>query len=463
MYTPHSLPRQADRSFPPHPRSQGLAFLLFLAGHAALAPAMRESSTIATIHAIATLLVGTWAAARWRLEDVMCVIAYITGAEVLWRMTGADVFWEIGKYAIAVISIGAALRLGRFSRRQLLAILYVLLLVPSLVLVDGGNNLDQIRQQIAFNLSGPLALAACAFLGSQTTLSPGHRRRLSGALVGPVLAIAVISLLATLGMSSADFTTASNFRAAGGFGPNQVSSILGLAALTAFLSLFDPGASSSFKALMLGVMILSAVQSALTFSRGGLYCAMGAALLASLYLLRSAGSRVRLLTLALVLGLTANRFLWPRLDAFTQGKLSGRFQSVSPTRRDALVRDDLRIWLEHPVRGVGPGELQAHRTVAAASAHSEFSRLLAEHGLLGIGALLSLLAMCRESIRRTRTATNRAQVVALFAWSFLYMSYTAMRTVAPSFVFGLACAQSSGDPVRRAPGSVRRQGAVSLS
>src|SRR5439155_20159055 len=157
MYTPHSLPRQADRSFPPHPRSQGLAFLLFLAGHAALAPAMRESSTIATIHAIATLLVGTWAAARWRLEDVMCVIAYITGAEVLWRMTGADVFWEIGKYAICLVFILALLRSGRL-RGPILPVLYFASLLPSGLMTFEQLNLNQAREEFSFNMSVPLVL-----------------------------------------------------------------------------------------------------------------------------------------------------------------------------------------------------------------------------------------------------------------------------------------------------------------
>jgi hypothetical protein len=402
---------------------------------------MRESSTIATLHAIVTLVVAMWAAVRWRLEQVMYVAAYITGAEVLWRMTGADVYWEVGKYGVAAVFIVAALRLAHLSRRQLVPLLYFLLLLPSVVLIDPATSFGRVREEISFNLSGPFALAASAFFGFRTTLSPAHLRHLSVALAGPVIAIGVISLLATLGMSGADFTNESNFVAAGGFGPNQVSSILGLAALVAFLSVFDPEASDGFKALMLGVIILTVVQSALTFSRGGLYTALAAALLASLYLLRDGRSRVRLLIVALVLGLAVNSFLWPRLDAFTQGKLSPRFHDLSPTGRDVLLREDLRIWFEHPVSGVGPGGIQARRGGSGAAAHTEFSRLLAEHGLLGVGAVVTLIVMCGASLRRARSPASRALVVSLFAWSFLAMSHAAMRTVAPAFVLGLACAR----------------------
>lgn len=432
------------------PARQWLVSLSFLAAHAALAPLMRESSTIATLHAIVTLVVAMWAAVRWRPEQVMYVAAYITGAEILWRMTDADVYWEVGKYAVAVVFIVAALRLTHLSRWQLLPLLYFLLLLPSVVLVDPATGFGRVREEVSSNLSGPFALAASAFFACRTTLSRAHLRHLSVALAGPVIAIAVISLLATLGMSAADFTDESNFVAAGGFGPNQVSSILGLAALAAFLSIFDPEATGGFKAMMLGVMILTAVQSALTFSRGGLDTALGAAVLGSLYLLRDARTRTRLVGFALVLAVAVYSFLWPRLDAFTEGKISVRFRDLSPTGRDVLLRDDLRIWLEHPITGVGPGGVPAHRAVSEASAHTEFSRLLAEHGVLGLGAVVTLLVICGGSLRQARTAASRALVVSLFAWSFLHMSHSAMRTVAPAFVFGLACARFPRGLVRHA-------------
>jgi hypothetical protein len=388
-----------------------------------------------------------WAAVRWRFEQVMYLAAYITGADVLWRMAGADVYWEVGKYGVAASFIVAALRLPQLSRRQLLPLLFFLLLLPSVVLIDTATGFDRVREEISFNLSGPFALAVSAFFGCRITLSPAHLRHLALALAGPVVAIAMVSLLATLGMSGGDFTTESNFMAAGGFGPNQVSSILGLAALVAFLSLFDAEASGGFKALMLAVMILTMVQSALTFSRGGLYTASGAALLGSLYLLRDRRSRVRLLIVALVLGVAVNSFLWPRLDAFTQGKLSTRYDDPRPTGRDVLFREDLRLWFDHPIPGVGPGGSQASRGVNGLAAHTEFSRLLAEHGLLGLAAMVTLVLMCRASLRRARDPASRALVVSLFAWSFLTMSHSAMRTVAPAFVFGLACARFTGGVV----------------
>ena len=154
--------------------------LVFLGAHAALAPVMSQSSTVATLHAVATMLVGIWVAVQRRFEQVMYVAAYIAGAEVLWRLTGAGVFWEFGKYCVAMVFIVAALRLRRLSRWQLLPLLYLLLLIPSALLIDSGISFDQARQQISFNLSGPLALAATAFVAGQMTLSRMHLQRQVG-------------------------------------------------------------------------------------------------------------------------------------------------------------------------------------------------------------------------------------------------------------------------------------------
>src|SRR2546430_7771451 len=40
---------------------------------------------------------------RSRIDRVVYAAAYIAGSEVLWRMCGAAVFWESGKYAVILI------------------------------------------------------------------------------------------------------------------------------------------------------------------------------------------------------------------------------------------------------------------------------------------------------------------------------------------------------------------------
>jgi uncharacterized membrane protein YGL010W len=73
-----------------------------------------------------------------------------------------------------------------------------------------------------------------------------------------------------------------------------------------------------------------------------------------------------------------------------------------------------------------------------ASSHTEFSRLLAEHGLFGLGALLLLALMTAQRFRQAQTPVSRAMVLSMMGWSLLFMAHSAMRLAAPAFLFGLA-------------------------
>src|SRR5467141_723535 len=72
--------------------------VIFLAAHIPLALLMSKFESVASVHMITTLGIGLWwVATDDRLERIAYIGAYIVGAEVLWRMTNALAFWEIGK------------------------------------------------------------------------------------------------------------------------------------------------------------------------------------------------------------------------------------------------------------------------------------------------------------------------------------------------------------------------------
>src|SRR4051794_12014778 len=81
--------------------TRGLA--LFLAGHVLLGILLRVAPPLATVHALAAFTIGLFIAATRRPRDVAAVVAYITGSEVLWRLSHAAVFHEAGKYAIVAV------------------------------------------------------------------------------------------------------------------------------------------------------------------------------------------------------------------------------------------------------------------------------------------------------------------------------------------------------------------------
>jgi hypothetical protein len=128
------------------------------------------------------------------------------------------------------------------------------------------------------------------------------------------------------------------------------------------------------------------------------------------------------------------------LGTLTGGALQERFESTDLTGRDALMRSDVEIWKDNFLLGVGPGQtLYYPREGRNLSAHTEFSRLLAEHGIFGLMAVFLMMLIAIQSLRKAKGAPERGIAGALIAWTFLYMLVNAMRLVVPSFLFGLSC------------------------
>lgn len=415
--------------------------VLFLLAHIPLALLLRRAPALATLHALVALGVGLRYTFNGRqLVQVAYVAVYLAGAEVLWRMANAQVPWEFVKYAIVGLFFLALARSDRL-RGPLLPLLYGLLLVPSimLTLLDGEGD---IRSLISFNLSGPLLLVVGAWFFSNVRLNPAQWRTAFLALIGPALGIASIAVYVLLTTTNIQFNGESNFATSGDYGPNQVSSILGLGALFAFFLLMDKSLNARLRWVMFGIMVWLGSQSAFTFSRGGLYNAGFAVLLAVLFLLRERRSRLQLLVVAALVFALANYLLLPTFDSFTAGAFGTRFSDTTLSGRDQIALADLNLWLENPVFGVGPGRADLLRVGShlAEAAHTEYSRLLSEHGVFGLVALLLLITMAIRNFFNARTAWEQALTAALIGWSAIYMAGAAMRLAAPALLLSLAFA-----------------------
>ena len=416
--------------------------LWFLLAHGAIGALVLASPAMAKLHFWVTAGLAVYIATSTRKpNDIAMVAAYIVGAEVLWRMSEAALFWETGKYAVtAVLFIG----LVRFSHSQpiRMPLLYFALLTPGIMqLTNSTIDLSRARDVISFNLSGPLALAVAACFFRQWTLSRTELAEILVALAGPVTSIAVVTALSTYGSSDIQFLDQSNVQTSGGFGPNQVSGALSAGALGCFflLALLDRS-SPRVRALLFVTLVACAAQSAMTFSRGGLYMVGIAIAGASLCLLSDRSGRRMVVASACALVL-AYLVIAPRLISFTGGALETRFQDTSATGRVELSLDELDMWSESPVFGVGVGQLSTNRSISRTlAAHNEWTRLLAEHGLFGLMSMLTLLAMLAGAVLRTRSPLARAVAVGLVLWGAAFLSINDMRIAAPSFLMGLACA-----------------------
>jgi O-antigen ligase len=420
-------------------RTSPAPIFVAVGGHVVLGVLMHQYPMLATAHALIVIAaaIGVAALTPWS-DNIAYAAAYVVGAELLWRITDAQVFHEVGKYALILILGIGLLRLGG-GRKVAMPVLYLAVLVPSVILTIDAYGLSRALEEVSFNLSGPAALGVAVLFFSRFRADPSTVRRLLWALVTPVVAIAAVAAYGTLRAGRIVFTESSNFVTSAGFGPNQVSAMLGLGALLALvLVVRDPVPTRRVLALVLAVWML--VQSVLTFSRGGLVNVVVAVVLAAAYSLRQPRRMAGFVAPVLVGMLVSGLFVYPRLVAYTGGVLETRFTDFTLEERSSLLEADLTAFRSNPVFGVGPGVGKQYRHLAdgrGISAHTEFTRLLAEHGCAGVVAIGLLLAMVVASYRRAATRGNRMWVLLMAGWAVSEMTHGAMRFAAISFVFGL--------------------------
>ncbi|HEY3862561.1 MAG TPA: O-antigen ligase family protein [Verrucomicrobiae bacterium] len=432
----------------------------FIAIHLPLALAMKQQNIVAAVHAAITLLFGLWCCCTQNRPRQLAMWAgYMAGCEALWRMCGAPIPWEFSALGICLILFISLMR-GASRSQSWLPAAYLALLAPGCVLTFMVLSFGEARQQVSFYIAPAAALALCAMSFSRLRLTPIVLQGVGAAIAAPVAGMAMIAIFG-IAKSQTTFISASNVAASGGYGPNQVSAMLSLGAL--MMVFLYVGARRSYwlraGSVVLGLWLLG--QSMMTFSRTGAYLFAASFVAAAFFLAQSKGGGWRIALLLTVLAASACAVL-PMLDSFTGGQLLHRFQDEGLTGRDEIAKTELKLWLKRPVLGNGVGMSMYDRSAMshaeAPAAHTEYTRLLAEHGLLGGAALVILLVMAVRAFFRAQGPWAKAVVAALAIWSFLFMAVTAMRLVAPGFLLGLIQArmQAEQGPPRLAVVQARR-------
>jgi len=395
----------------------------------------------AIIHPAAAFSIGIyWAWQRKvRLERVALAVGYLVGVEILWRMAQVPIFWEFGKYGSAAIMIVALVRRHR-RKIPVLPLVYFAALLPACVLTFIQFDLSAARDTLSFNLSGPFLLLISCWFFSNIKIRPQGLKHLFEAYTVPLLTVAFVTLFFTFAIPDIQFTDESNFATSGGFGPNQVSAMLGLGVFLTVFSLIAFRNDRKYKIYLALSAVFFAAQSIMTFSRGGIYNAAGALLLVVLFEFGDPLKATRRLVPVAVLIILFFVIVFPYLNDFTGGGLQARFEDTQTTHRAEIVESDVDIFLEHPVFGVGVGSAYSERQEFLgfkAASHTEFSRLISEHGMFGLIAIFCLLGIVVTRFKRSRSRLGRAFVVGAAAWAALFMLNTGMRLAAPSAIFGM--------------------------
>jgi hypothetical protein len=416
--------------------------LLLVLLHLPLGLVLYNSGSAALIHPLALFVVGMKRAliAEEKLEKVAHIVTYIIGVEILWRMAGIPVFWEFGKYASACIMITAIV-----TRRQwsipVFAIFYFAMLLPAMFVTVVENDLNEAKNMISFNLSGPFFLFVSCWFFSHLRLNELQIRKLLIAAIVPLMCVAVTTMLYTVSTADIEFNGESNFATSGGFGPNQVSAMLGLGVFLCFACLLIFKNTLEYKLFFGLTGLLLVAQCVLTFSRGGIYNAIGAILLIIAFQLRDTKTSIKRLIPVVIIAVLFLVVVFPALNNFTGGTLEARFEDKETSGRMEIVEADLKIFMNNPLLGVGLGNAtwarQEYLSTQKAASHTEFSRLTAEHGIFGVLAILSVVFMAAFNFKKNESIFGKAFIAGLIVWSCLFMLNAGMRLAAPSLILGM--------------------------
>ena len=159
---------------------------------------------------------------------VLQAATYMMAAEVFLRMTGGLILYETGKYAV-ILFVVFGLYFHNFHKSAYVYIIYILLLIPGVLVTYLDISYEtEFRKTILFNLSGPLCLFASALFCYQREIKLSQYLRLLDTMVLPIIAMSVYLFFYTPDVQAVVTGAESNFATSGGYGPNQVATILGL-------------------------------------------------------------------------------------------------------------------------------------------------------------------------------------------------------------------------------------------
>lgn len=384
-------------------------------------------------------------------------IAASPALEVWARMSKAPaVPYEVGKYYLMLACTVLLLYQVRHGGAKALSragLVLVLFLLPSLIVAL--EHFD--REQWVFNVLGLAELGVLLWLASKERWSINRYCETLRIALLPIINMAVYVTLRSPGFADMSFMLGANVDAAGGFGSNQVSTLLGAGIVISALLLMLRYPVFPYR--WVGVLFIGYLgfRGLLTFSRGGMLTALIAICAAVLpFMFSSIRTFLRyslyILWLCvvgwgmfgIVNNLTGDKLL-QRYKGETQGTLSGNRKktlNVATSGRSDLALADVEIFKRNIFFGVGPGAAKSMRRIYGAvedsAAHTEITRLLSEHGLGGLFAGLVFLLFPFYWVFKQKLRVWQGVIIGLFTLSILTSMHSAMRTNVTTVFYVLA-------------------------
>jgi len=381
-------------------------------------------------------------------NEALMAAAYIAGAEVFYRMNGAMIFYETGKYSVILFLLIGMFYKGA-SAKTIPYWIYLLILVPGIIMASITLDYDVVfRKAIAFNLSGPVCLGVSALYCYYKKISTAQFNNVIIMLLMPLVANMAYLYFYTPSIGQVLMSgTNSNYAASGGYGPNQISAVMGMGAFLLSTRLFVIR-HKIINVIDLILLALMSYRALVTFSRGGVLTAIVcivAFIIVFYQKQNSAGQSKLFKKLGFLLIVILSMWLYSAIRTqglityrYTNRNAAGKLEDDITTGRAELIETELQGFYDNPIMGVGVGKARDFRSEEAGAitaSHNEISRLLSEHGLLGLTAILILIFV---PIVFWFKFKNNYYFLAFLAFWFLTINHSAMRIALPGFVYGLA-------------------------
>ena len=397
--------------------------------------------------------------AKERPRFIAEVIIYFASFEALGRLAGSDPYipYELGKYILLFLCpLGIVLN-RNVSGKGMIGLIILILSIPAVLFDESGQVTFN---DIKFNILGLLNLGVAIWFFSSLNISLKTLINWSKLMVFPIVSVLIFTIIRTPNLDEVEFTLGANFATAGGFGSNQVSTILGLGVFVFAVAILLNYRISGVKWIDAALLGLFTIQGLLTFSRGGMIGGFFGVFVVMFYLTKlSVKERLKLkipnfkkyilpLGVLLVLVMVAANaitggMLLLRYMGETQGTLAGSAEknlNKITTNRSDIFLEDVDLFLDHTLLGVGVGASTYLRNEYKGYApHVELSRLIAEHGILGliIFSLFILLLFINKA--RAPESISKGIILAMFLIGLLATFHSATRTYITPLLIGISC------------------------
>lgn len=372
---------------------------------------------IAASYFIVLAFVGTLMLLRRNIIGALMLVAYLSVLQPAFRAYSQILPYLALEY---LFIFWAVLTLFLLPRRSSLSA-PILFYCAYLFLELTGASLSKNPNLMRGVLVPSLALGFTLLISTRVRIQYSQLNNLFTAYLIGALNLAMIIGANYLSDTTIRWGSDSNIQAAGGMGPNQIASLLGIGVIICIIFFEESDQTSKWLHLLLAALM--AFLMMLTFSRTGLALVLVALLI---YYGIFQTNRLRSFISLILLSLLGALIFMQVVDITGQAAVN-RYTDLSPTNRLELARFGWQLFLDNPLFGIGTGNFHLYMESASyfgqtSGAHNELIRAAAEHGFLGIvfwsGFAISSLWLAYQSVAGKARAIRILFLAICFAYTF---------------------------------------------